>query len=95
MEKICTTITQSKKLIELGIDVKTADMGYTRSTKGTYLLVTRGDHVDVPAWSLAALLDLITDEVQLTRTKEGKYYLLGDEYDCALDVLFEYVCWQL
>ena len=26
MKKICTTIEQSKKLIELGIDVRTADM---------------------------------------------------------------------
>ena len=28
MNKICTDIRQSKKLIELGIDVKTADMHY-------------------------------------------------------------------
>ena len=28
MNKICTTIEQSKKLIELGIDVNTADMRY-------------------------------------------------------------------
>lgn len=28
MNKICTTIEQSKKLIELGIDVNTADMCY-------------------------------------------------------------------
>ena len=26
MNKICTSIDQSKKLIELGLDVKTADM---------------------------------------------------------------------
>lgn len=28
MGKICTTIEQSKKLIELGIDTETADMFY-------------------------------------------------------------------
>ena len=28
MNKICTSINQSKKLLELGIDVKTADMVY-------------------------------------------------------------------
>lgn len=28
MNKICTSIEQSKKLIELGVDVKTADMFY-------------------------------------------------------------------
>lgn len=34
MNKICTTIEQSKKLIELGIDVKTADMVYLRTYLG-------------------------------------------------------------
>lgn len=28
MNKICTNVSQSKKLIELGIDVNTADMNY-------------------------------------------------------------------
>ena len=28
MNKICTTIEQSQKLIELGVDVNTADMRY-------------------------------------------------------------------
>lgn len=34
MNKICTTIEQSKKLIELGIDVNTADMTYLRTYFG-------------------------------------------------------------
>ena len=34
MNKICTTIEQSEKLIELGIDVKTADMVYLRTYLG-------------------------------------------------------------
>ena len=29
MNKICTSVEQSKKLIELGIDIKTADMYYS------------------------------------------------------------------
>lgn len=34
MNKICTTIEQSKKLIELGVDVNTADMVYLRAYLG-------------------------------------------------------------
>ena len=34
MNKICTSLEQSKKLIELGIDVKTADMVYLRTYLG-------------------------------------------------------------
>ena len=34
MNKICTSIEQSKKLIELGIDVNTADMYYDVNSYG-------------------------------------------------------------
>ena len=34
MNKICTSLEQSKKLIELGIDVNTADMVYLRAYLG-------------------------------------------------------------
>ena len=33
MSKICTSIKQSQKLIELGINVNTADMDYTLEVK--------------------------------------------------------------
>ena len=55
MNKICTTIEQSKKLIELGIDVNTADMCWQNNEFpiGFY------DDDAVPAWSLTALLGLM------------------------------------
>ena len=68
MEKICTTIDQSKKLIELGIDVNTADMlyPYDRHLDKFYgdIAYVMGykrfnENTDFPAWSLTALLGLM------------------------------------
>lgn len=77
MNNICTSIEQSKKLIELGIDINTADMFYSSWTilaDGEYILsplngetVTNlqreyGNQI-IPAWSLASLLELIPNYV--------------------------------
>lgn len=73
MNKICTSIEQSKKLIELGIDINTADMHYSTWTilnEGEYILSpNQGETIEelqedygnqvIPAWSLSALLELI------------------------------------
>lgn len=61
MNKICTSIEQSKKLIELGIDVNSADMVYHKNLEGTYNLrvVNNILEYDIPAWSLSALLELM------------------------------------
>ena len=67
MNKICTSIEQSKKLIELGIDISTADfMWEYNSDKETYwnkpTVIPIDDYIfvnDIPAWSLSALLELI------------------------------------
>ena len=72
MNKICTTIEQSKKLVELGIDVSTADMFYAYRANlqiGEWELdktpviidgsIKIDPVLDVPAWSLTALIGLI------------------------------------
>ena len=65
MNKICTSLEQSKKLIELGIDVTTADMYYMNGTKHVLVIPNYETDFfnlqedDVPAWSLSALLELI------------------------------------
>jgi hypothetical protein len=70
--KICTTINQSKKLLELGIDIYTADMFWRNGVSEEYIqcftpFVSTGTNVDfdydVPAWSLSALLGLIKSEI--------------------------------
>lgn len=61
MNKICTSIEQSKRLIELGIDINSSDMVYHKELNGTYSLrvVDNVLKYDIPAWSLSALLELM------------------------------------
>lgn len=67
MNKICTSIEQSKKLIELGIDVNTADMFWDTAEPNERrkpLVGPISDYCDmedwaVPAWSLAVLLNIL------------------------------------
>ena len=79
MNNICTSIEQSKKLIELGIDVNTADMCYcptmnidSGKNEG-YLKVPEcypfSEVKDslipyLPAWSLSALLGLMPKSIK-------------------------------
>ena len=79
MNKICTTIEQSKKLLELGIDVNTADMcwsifktswGERIYTIVAYPMLPNQEkgiekiHEDLPAWSLTALLGVIPKHIK-------------------------------
>ena len=64
--EICTSIEQSKKLLKLGLDADTADMGYNgvenRDTGRIWYdkYPTTMPNVDsIPAWSLSALLELM------------------------------------
>jgi hypothetical protein len=59
MNKICTSIVQSKELIELGIDVNTADMYWWNSGERYYCETRLNKESDNLAWSLSALLELI------------------------------------
>ena len=67
MNKICTDVKQSKRLVELGIDVNTADMFWDMAEPDKRRKPVVGpisDYYDmegwaVPAWSLSALLELI------------------------------------
>lgn len=74
MNKICTSIEQSKKLIELGIDVNTADLTVTnyplqdgsrfdficcKLPNDMFPSITDGKSEKIPAWSLSALLKIL------------------------------------
>lgn len=73
MNKICTDIKQSQRLIELGIDTNTADMYYQwYSETASALHVGKGSkklNADCPAWSLNALMNFLPSEF----TEVGKY----------------------
>ncbi len=67
MDKMCTTIEQSQKLLELGIDVNTSDMYWSLVNKnnppivGKYCAEYGG--MQLPAWSLSALLELMPKRI--------------------------------
>lgn len=104
MNKICTTVEQSKKLIKLGIDVSTADMHYQwYSETESALHVGKGSkklNADCPAWSLSALLGLIPSVISLSN-HEGKYnvryaneFIIDQKlHDSYIDACYEVVVW--
>ena len=68
MKKICTDLEQSKKLLELGIDIYTADMYWKNGVSDKYIqcftpFVSSGTDIDydydIPAWSLTVLMKLM------------------------------------
>lgn len=102
MNKICTSIVQSKHLLELGLDAKTADMSYYEAINGDYYTqVERESEDDIPAWSLSALLSLMPVPYQLTSNDEDKYQFMlvtnlrHDWYDSPIEAVYTMVVWLL
>ena len=105
INKICTSIEQSKKLIELGIDVSTADMFWKNGVSNQYIqcftpFVSNGTNIDfdydIPAWSLSALLELMPNFNMFKRTIECKIETINHLIDKAcdpIDAAFEMVVW--
>lgn len=91
--KICTDIEQSEKLIEFGIDVNTADMCHRfRWSNDSFILLPCAEKArepitdDIPAWSLAALLNILKDNIKIEKTGLDQsdmftYSIVGDGYD--------------
>lgn len=71
MNKICTSLEQSKKLIELGVDVNTADMIYLyNDIMDRYIepaIIREFEFISntLPAWSLSALLELMPERIKI------------------------------
>lgn len=71
--QVCTTIEQSNKLIELGINPDTADMGWFKaySLKGEIYKPFIKEYklenykTDIPAWSLHRLLKMLPEEIYI------------------------------
>lgn len=86
MNKICTSIEQSKKLIELGLDVNTSDMfwdlldGDEPDEKIPNCCWDRFDitiNEFVPAWSLSALLKLNPFQIIENNNRFAFYQVKG------------------
>jgi hypothetical protein len=109
MNKICTSLEQSKKLIELGIDVNTADMCWSLVNKnhppvvGKYCAEYGG--MQLPAWSLNALMELMNRNCyNVSLNCHGAEWNVkfddSETYkefirDYAVDAAFEMVVWLL
>ena len=96
--KICTTIEQSQKLLELGVDVKTADIIYNILDESYIRHDTPIDKYHKPAWSLTALMRLIPNFNMFKRTIECRIETTNHLIDKAcdpIDATFEMVCWLL
>ena len=102
MSKICTSQEQSKKLVELGIDVNTADMYYDCNNYGIQgkpeVAVGTVWSKDIPAWSLTALLKLIPKfslekDISNNAGYELHYNYNTTYYDEPVDAAFEMICW--
>lgn len=94
MNNICTSLEQSQKLIELGIDVNTADMYWWYSGK-RYYVESMDDNdfhekVDIPAWSLTALLKVIPKRIKDSNVlridiSEEDFSIWYDDIGCGVN----------
>ena len=85
--KICTDIPQSKKLLELGVDINTADMLWTydfvvNDINGLNVISAnfKPEENDIPAWSLSALLGIVpngekNDENYVDTESHSDFYI--------------------
>ena len=95
MNKICTSLEQSKKLIELGIDVSTADMCHEILQQEPQIVYKTHCRVkclndEIPAWSLTALLELMPKSICIKQSEHsGYFYFL--EWQFANDNSLRYV----
>lgn len=73
---VCTNIEQSNRLIELGINPNTADMGWFKAyslREEIYKPFIKGyklenNKTDIPAWSIYKLINIISKEVTISDT---------------------------
>ena len=104
MNKICTSQEQSQKLIELGIDVNTADMYWNLTNQnhppiiGKYCVEYGG--MELPAWSLTALFNMLPKSARLEKGSSTELFRVNlpvelkcsDWYLDPIDAAFEIVC---
>ena len=66
--QICTSRSQSERLLALGLKKETADMMYCKTAYGEVITVKDDDyleHLDTPAWSLSRLLSMMPSFIDI------------------------------
>lgn len=98
---VCTSIEQSNRLIELGINPKTADMGWFKAyslREEIYKPYIKGYKLenhqsDIPAWSIYKLIEIISIDI----TFKNEFIIINNNtkmfnsstnvYDNLIDVI--------
>ena len=88
-----TTLKESKRLMELGMDVDTADFYYhtqriSHDVEITEVKINNGKpqcEDDTPAWSLISLLNFLfkTDDAVKIAKKDNEFYAVSSTYDSS------------
>ena len=92
---ICTSRSQSERLLALGLKKETADMhwAYHSVTATRYIVAHPCDGVGecIPAWSLHRLLCMLPNYVQIVTYEYGRKYIaaLDLELDAHLNVIYK------
>ena len=96
-----TSVEQSKKLLELGVDKNTADMWwnyYSVSNFNNTPMIVRLEEPwvgsfnwnnlpdNIPCWSISALLNIIRGELNEKRCRYCEYTIYGDDDEMVLIV---------
>lgn len=104
MARIATSIEESKRLLELGIDQNTADMHYQYAPNseklyvipqiGSPSIVRLYGKECIPAWSLGALIELLPPKI-IVKDEDGELRLwlniqkMGIEYKSTISEISE------
>ena len=78
--QICTSVEQSKRLLDLGLKPETADCFHWNYSGVNYIgNITEGlEQDDIPAWSLNRLIELLPQDIHLDDYADTRYWLVID-----------------
>lgn len=85
-----TSLEQSKTLMYLGLDEKTADLTITSNSITSYIHIKglkRGNK-EYPCWSAEALLEILPDEVYIEEEDDTAYLAISKE-NCTYIVSYD------
>ena len=66
--QICTSRSQSERLLALGLKKETADMMYCKTASGEFITAKDDDyleHLDIPTWSLNRLIEMMPSFIDI------------------------------
>lgn len=93
---ICTTRSQSERLLALGLKKETADMMYCKTASGELITAKDDDyleHLDFPAWSLHRLIEIADTYIEFSpftgvNFQDGTFSTNRDnDYDAIIDII--------